>query len=172
MLLDSLIASGAVTYRSTWKSTYPLLESTEAYQNLLGTTGSSPLDLFWDATDQLELRAESDLILVEKVVDEKIADFKEAMTYEEFVKVLEGDTRLAEVDYSSIKVIFDRVSLFSFTLWNWGADTFSSVTIELFDITETIEGEQRRSYEFRLMIYDTLLRNSIHHLISNRRLKM
>lgn len=33
---------------------YPLIKDDERYQNMLGQSGSTPLDLFWDALEEME----------------------------------------------------------------------------------------------------------------------
>jgi pre-mRNA-processing factor 40 len=33
---------------------YPLIKDDERYQNMLGQSGSTPLDLFWDMVEEME----------------------------------------------------------------------------------------------------------------------
>lgn len=52
-LLAELEASGAITDKSTWQSTLRLVEKEPAYTDLCGMPGSSPLDLWMDAVDDM-----------------------------------------------------------------------------------------------------------------------
>lgn len=76
---------------------------------MLGQPGSSPLDLFWDVVDELDIRAEEDQLLIETVAKEKGMVVKEETTEEEFAKALEGDERVEKMDYGAIKATFEKV---------------------------------------------------------------
>ncbi|GAA5897497.1 hypothetical protein JCM5296_001143 [Sporobolomyces johnsonii] len=108
-LLNELVASDQITSGTTWKSIYPLLASDPRYLNLLGTPGSSPLDLFWDIVDELDVRAEEDEQVVELVAKEKGMVVGEETAEDEFVKALEGDARVDKMDYKVIKAAFDKL---------------------------------------------------------------
>ncbi|CEQ40246.1 SPOSA6832_01840 [Sporobolomyces salmonicolor] len=98
-----------ITSGTTWKSIYPLLASDTRYLNLLGTPGSSPLDLFWDIVDELDVRAEEDEQVVELVAKEKGVVVGEETVEDEFIKALEGDARVDKMDYKVIKAAFDKL---------------------------------------------------------------
>ncbi|OMH84927.1 Pre-mRNA-processing protein prp40 [Zancudomyces culisetae] len=42
-----------ITPVSMWKSLYPLIKDDERYRNILGSQGSTPLELFWDCVEGL-----------------------------------------------------------------------------------------------------------------------
>jgi pre-mRNA-processing factor 40 len=108
-LLNELVTTGEISAGTTWKSIYPLIAHDERYLSVLGTSGSSPLELFWDLVDELDVRAEEDQHVVELVAREKGLTVGEKTEEEEFVKVLEGDERLAKMDPGAIRATFDRV---------------------------------------------------------------
>ncbi|GAA5968719.1 hypothetical protein JCM11641_000709 [Rhodosporidiobolus odoratus] len=108
-LLHELVASGKMAAGTTWKSVYPIFAHDERYLAVLGAQGSSPLELFWDLVDELDVRAEENQHVVELVAKEKSLVVAEATTEEEFMKALEGDERLERVEYGAIKAAFDRL---------------------------------------------------------------
>ncbi|GAA5885633.1 hypothetical protein JCM6882_007505 [Rhodosporidiobolus microsporus] len=108
-LLNELVASGEIVAGTTWKSVYPLLAHDERYLSVLGAPGSSPLELFWDLVDELDVRAEEDQHVVELVAREKGMTVTDKTEEEEFVKVLEGDERLSKMDVGAIRATFDRL---------------------------------------------------------------
>ena len=112
-LLAELVAADQIAAGTTWKSIYPLIDSDPRYLNLLGTPGSSPLDLFWDVVDELDVRAEQDEQEVEFVAKEKGIKVNEESKEEDFVDALKGDERMEKMDLKAIKSTFDKVNSFS-----------------------------------------------------------
>lgn len=108
-LLAELKTAGHITAYATWKPIYPRLEADERYQNLLGTPGSTPLDLFWDVVDALDCQAEEDQRAVEGVLEERKHRVGEETTYEQFEEFLEGHERMKKVDYVVLKAAYDKV---------------------------------------------------------------
>ncbi|GAA5822553.1 hypothetical protein JCM10212_002457 [Sporobolomyces blumeae] len=108
-LLGELVAADQITSGTTWKSIYPLIDADPRYLNLLGVPGSSPLDLFWDVVDELDVRAEQDEQVVELVAKEKGIKVREESTEEEFVEALANDDRLEKMDYKAIKATFEKL---------------------------------------------------------------
>lgn len=64
-LLTELKNAGKIKAGAKWSQVYPLLESDERYTNMLGQSGSSPLDLFRDMVEEDEraLRTTRNLVL-------------------------------------------------------------------------------------------------------------
>ena len=110
-LLHELKAAGHITPLTTWKSLYPLVESSPAYDNLLGVPGSSPIDLFWDVLDEVERQADNEQVSFEKIMEENNLGVQDDDTYNTFVERLERHERLAKFDYFTTKTVFDRVSV-------------------------------------------------------------
>lgn len=61
-LLDDLVKKEELTPFSTWSSISPLLKDTPEYNNLLSIYlyGSSPIDLFYDSLDRVQMTYETD----------------------------------------------------------------------------------------------------------------
>lgn len=108
-LLSELVAEDKIVAGTTWKSIYPLIDADPRYLNLLGTPGSSPLDLFWDVVDELDVRAEQDEQVVEFVAREKGIKVDENSNEEEFVKALERDERIEKIGVKALQSSFDKV---------------------------------------------------------------
>lgn len=53
-LLRELREDGKIKAGSKWKDIHPLIEHDERYTGMLGQTGSTPLDLFWDVVEEEE----------------------------------------------------------------------------------------------------------------------
>ncbi|GAA6007728.1 hypothetical protein JCM10207_004855 [Rhodosporidiobolus poonsookiae] len=108
-LLNELVASGQITAGTPWQAVYPLFAHDERYLSVLGAPGSSPLELFWDLVDELDIQAEEDQRVVELVAREVGVEVGEKTTEEEFVGRLEKDERLAKVDVEALKSTFHRL---------------------------------------------------------------
>ncbi|ORY29117.1 hypothetical protein BCR39DRAFT_532681 [Naematelia encephala] len=87
-LLSELETRGDLTRTSKWKNTLPKIRDDPRYTALLGLPGSSPLDLWMDAVDDLQEEAERAAEKAERVLG-KPATLE--MTWEEFERLLEGE---------------------------------------------------------------------------------
>jgi pre-mRNA-processing factor 40 len=54
VLLTQLRSEGKIDVASKWMTTLPLIEEDPRYHAMLGNSGSSPLDLFWDLVEEDE----------------------------------------------------------------------------------------------------------------------
>ena len=117
-LLRELLDASNIVARSKWKDVYPLFSEDERYLNLLGTPGSNPLELFWDAVDNLDQKLEAKMAIAEeaiknhnKEVDDKnkAINFTPTTTKDEFIasivearKYHENLQQLTEVDLDEV----------------------------------------------------------------------
>jgi len=53
-LLRELCNSHVINVRSKWKEIYPYIQNDQRYLNMLGQSGSTPLELFWDTVQRIE----------------------------------------------------------------------------------------------------------------------
>jgi pre-mRNA-processing factor 40 len=53
-LLKELRNSHVINIRSKWKEIYPYIQNDPRYLNMLGQSGSTPLELFWDTIQRIE----------------------------------------------------------------------------------------------------------------------
>ncbi|RAK95777.1 snoRNA-splicing protein PRP40 [Aspergillus ibericus CBS 121593] len=108
-LLKELRSQGKIKAGSKWMNTYPLIREDPRYIGILGNSGSSPLDLFWDVVEEEErsLRGPRNDIL--DVLDDKRFEVTPKTTFEEFNVVVSGDRRTADIDPEILLLIFQRV---------------------------------------------------------------
>lgn len=109
-LLAELEQSGRIVAGTQWNSIYPLLEPDERYQNLLGTPGSSPLDLFWDLVDSLDMKAEEEQRKFEAMLDGMKVRVSEETTFDEFLKEVEKNETAQEHSEVVVAAVFEKVS--------------------------------------------------------------
>lgn len=95
-LLDELKANGKLLSGTKWKEIYPLIASDQRYLKLLGLPGSTPLELFWDAVDALDLALEDKVKDVEKYMNSKGFKFSEQTSMEELDAILKEDEAIKE----------------------------------------------------------------------------
>jgi pre-mRNA-processing factor 40 len=89
--LDELKANGKLSSGTKWKEVYPLFANDQRYLSLLGLPGSTPLELFWDAVDELDLALEGKVKDVERYLSSKGFVFTEQKTLDELENVLRAD---------------------------------------------------------------------------------
>jgi len=105
-LLHELKLSGQIHATTMWKEIFPLLKDDERYQNMLGMTGSSPLELFWDVVDDLQIELEDKQKLVEGLLDERGKKVLETTELEEFMSWLPSDLDSHNLDPPLLKQVF------------------------------------------------------------------
>jgi pre-mRNA-processing factor 40 len=82
VLLRELQEKGDLTQTSKWKDTLPTIRTDERYTALLGLPGSSPLELWMDAVDDLQVNAEERTTKIEEglkapvTLETTLADFE------------------------------------------------------------------------------------------------
>lgn len=108
-LLRELVQADQISAGTTWKSVYPLLAHDERYLALLGQPGSSPLDLFWDLVDDLDVQAEENQLVIEAVAKERGFVVDEATKEDDFFAAIKDDVRLESMDYTAIRATFEKV---------------------------------------------------------------
>lgn len=108
-LLQELVATGDLVAGSQWSQIYPLVSRDVRYLSLLGQPGSTPLDLFWDRVDELDVEAEEQMLFLDEVARAKGVVVGEETAEDEFVKALEGDERVDKMGKDAVKKAFERV---------------------------------------------------------------
>ena len=53
-LLEKLRSEGNIRAGTKWMHIHPLIRDDPRYTNMLGQSGSTPLDLFWDKMEELD----------------------------------------------------------------------------------------------------------------------
>ncbi|WAR53206.1 hypothetical protein PtB15_2B637 [Puccinia triticina] len=105
-LLDELKLSGQIHADTMWKEIYPILKDDERFLNMLGLTGSSPLELFWDVIDDLQLELEEKQKVVEDLLEERGKKVNETTQLDEFLTWLPKDMESYKLDPPMLKQVF------------------------------------------------------------------
>ncbi|KAI6708673.1 hypothetical protein PZA11_001563 [Diplocarpon coronariae] len=108
-LLHELKKSDKIKAGSKWSKIYPLISKDARYQAMLGQSGSTPLDLFWDMVEEEERALRSTRNDVLDVLDDKRFEISARTTLEEFLAWMQTDRRTANVDRDGMALIFERL---------------------------------------------------------------
>ncbi|ORX60771.1 hypothetical protein BCR36DRAFT_314557 [Piromyces finnis] len=105
-LLKELCNSHVINVRSKWKEIYTYIQNDPRYLNMLGQSGSTPLELFWDAVQRIE----DDCYQEKKAVMELIKTYDIKVTpdlsFHLFLSKLPSD-RLKGIEDSVIQLVYD-----------------------------------------------------------------
>ncbi|CAG8646889.1 8079_t:CDS:10, partial [Racocetra fulgida] len=96
--MEELRQKNVVTAKSKWKEIYPLINTDERYQNILGQQGSNPLELFWDVVEELDEILYSHRKIVNEIMKSKDISMSSGFTFEEFQEILSSDERISSVN--------------------------------------------------------------------------
>ncbi|KAK1150203.1 U1 snRNP protein [Aspergillus melleus] len=108
-LLKELRSQGKIKAGSKWSNLYPVIREDPRYQGILGNSGSSPLDLFWDVVEEEERTLRGPRNDVLDVLDDKRYEVTAKTTFEEFSSVVSGDRRTANMDPEILELLFQRI---------------------------------------------------------------
>ncbi|KAJ5777400.1 formin binding protein [Penicillium odoratum] len=108
-LLKELRSQGKIKAGSKWMNIRPLVQNDPRYQGMLGQSGSTPLDLFWDMVEEEErsLRAPRNDVL--DVLDDKRFEVTAKTTFDEFKSAVESDRRTSKIDPEILQLLFQRI---------------------------------------------------------------
>ncbi|KAF2813277.1 uncharacterized protein BDZ99DRAFT_507304 [Mytilinidion resinicola] len=108
-LLKDLKSENKINANSKWTEVHPLVENDDRYTAMLGNSGSSPLELFWDLIEEedraLRLRRNEAM----DVLDDQHFEVTPKTTFDEFLSVMKTDRRTADLDSDYVKLIFERI---------------------------------------------------------------
>ncbi|EJU03810.1 hypothetical protein DACRYDRAFT_105962 [Dacryopinax primogenitus] len=108
-LLDELQRSGLIKAKSKWKTVYPYLDADPRYLTLLGTPGSTPLELFWDVADELSVKLDTLVTPVERVLAEHAFVFDHKTSSAEFHRFISEVVSLAHMPQAEESEIYDHL---------------------------------------------------------------
>ncbi|KAI5779226.1 hypothetical protein EDC01DRAFT_621657 [Geopyxis carbonaria] len=108
-VLNELRSKGEIRAGTKWKHVYPLIKDDERYQNMLGQSGSTPLDLFWDVVEDMERDVRLKRTLVEDVLGEHRFTIDESTSFQDFADVLKRDSRTAQYDRDTSTLLFEKL---------------------------------------------------------------
>lgn len=119
-LLHELKADGTMTRRTKWKEIYPKIREDERYLNLLGMTGSSPLDLWMDMADDLAEESERAAEKVEKGLKGIEKEIKLDTAEEEYNSWIKEAGLESQIEERLRKDVYDLVSPVSCDISGYG----------------------------------------------------
>ncbi|KAL4930195.1 snoRNA-splicing protein PRP40 [Aspergillus undulatus] len=108
-LLKELRSKGMIKAGSKWSNIYASIREDPRYLGILGNSGSSPLDLFWDVIEEEERSLRGPRNDVLDVLDDKRFDVTSKTTFVEFNSIVLADRRTANIDPDILQVIFQRI---------------------------------------------------------------
>ncbi|KAL2832118.1 hypothetical protein BDW59DRAFT_115637 [Aspergillus cavernicola] len=108
-LLKELKSKGAIKAGSKWMNVCPLMRDDPRYLGILGNSGSSPMDLFWDIVEEEERSLRGPRNDVLDVLDDKRFEITSKTAFDDFNSVVLSDRRTANIDPDILQVIFQRI---------------------------------------------------------------
>ena len=108
-LLNELKEGGKVKAGTKWMDVFSEISEDPRYVVMLGQSGSTPLDLFWDVVEEEERALRLVRNDVYDVLDEKRYEVTLKTTFPEFADVMLTDRRTAGLSADVLTLIFDRL---------------------------------------------------------------
>ncbi|KAI9891840.1 MAG: hypothetical protein M1814_002405 [Vezdaea aestivalis] len=109
MLLQDLRAAGKITAGTKWKQVYPFISEDQRYLAMLGQSGSTPIDLFWDIVEEEELGLRGRKNEILDILDDKRYIITAKTTLNEFLDALRHNPRADRIDKETLALIFERI---------------------------------------------------------------
>ena len=108
-LLKELKAAEKIKAGTRWMDILSEVHEDPRYVAMLGQTGSTPLDLFWDMVEEEERAIRLIRNDVYDVLEDKRYEITPKTTLEEFLDVMSTDRRTAPVSRDTLDLIFNRL---------------------------------------------------------------
>ncbi|EKG19451.1 hypothetical protein MPH_03314 [Macrophomina phaseolina MS6] len=108
-LLKELRSDGKIRAGTKWKDIHPHIENDPRYIAMLGQSGSTPLDLFWDVVEEEERVLRSRRHDVLDVLDDRRFEITQTTTLDEFMSLMRAERRTANIDDHSLTLLFERL---------------------------------------------------------------
>ncbi len=105
-LLVSLRSDGTLYAGIRWKELYPIIKDDERYLNMLGQAGSSPLDLFWDMSEELDRDFKDKMKVTEGILEAKPFTVVASTRPDEFMEIVKSDNRLSHLSDQTLNAIY------------------------------------------------------------------
>ncbi|CAD6578291.1 MAG: hypothetical protein CYPHOPRED_000501 [Cyphobasidiales sp. Tagirdzhanova-0007] len=105
-LLQELKQSGAIKAGTMWKEIYPALSTDERFLDMLANPGSTPMELFWDVVDDMDLKIEGDARILENVMSEVGFSVTASTTFEEFDEKVRDNKRAKDLTQEARQAVF------------------------------------------------------------------
>ncbi|CAG7942660.1 unnamed protein product [Penicillium nalgiovense] len=108
-LLKELRSQGKIKAGAKWMNICPIIKDDPRYHGILGQSGSTPLDLFWDMVEEEERALRGPRNDVLDVLDDKRYEVTTETTFDEFNSIMSADRRTSKIDPDILDLIFQRI---------------------------------------------------------------
>ncbi|XP_063808835.1 pre-mRNA-processing factor 40 homolog B isoform X3 [Pseudophryne corroboree] len=109
VFLDELHETGQLHSMSTWMELYPSVSTDSRFANMLGQTGSTPLDLFKFYVEDLKARFHDEKKIIKDILKDRNFSVEVNTTFEDFAHIISFDKRAATLDAGNIKLTFNSL---------------------------------------------------------------
>ncbi|XP_072265713.1 pre-mRNA-processing factor 40 homolog B isoform X3 [Pyxicephalus adspersus] len=109
VFLDELHETGQLHSMSTWMELYPFVSTDFRFANMLGQTGSTPLDLFKFYVEDLKARFHDEKKIIKDILKDRNFGVEVNTTFEDFAHIISFDKRAATLDAGNIKLTFNSL---------------------------------------------------------------
>ncbi|KAM3935645.1 pre-mRNA-processing factor 40 homolog B isoform 2-T2 [Leptodactylus fuscus] len=109
VFLDELHETGQLHSMSTWMELYPSVSTDTRFSNMLGQTGSTPLDLFKFYVEDLKARFHDEKKIIKDILKDRNFSVEVNTTFEDFAHIISFDKRAATLDAGNIKLTFNSL---------------------------------------------------------------
>ncbi|KAJ3088809.1 PRP40 pre-mRNA processing factor 40, partial [Quaeritorhiza haematococci] len=107
-LLEDMRERGVVNVGTKWKELYPQLKDQPQYLNMLGQSGSTPLELFWDMIMELEDAFMEKRRVINDVIKSLDITIAAESTFKEFYSQIPENERHEGIDQLSWQLVFEE----------------------------------------------------------------
>ncbi|KAK5946973.1 U1 snRNP protein [Knufia obscura] len=108
-LLKEKRSQGLIKAGTKWSTLLPQIEDDPRYVGMLGQSGSTPLDLFWDMIEEEERALRGRRNDVYDVLEDKRFEVSSKTDFDEFFEIMLTDRRTANLDKDILHLIFERL---------------------------------------------------------------
>ena len=108
-LLSELKAAGKIKAGTKWMQVFPEISEDPRNVALLGQSGSTPLDLFWDMVEEEERALRLVRNDVYDVLEDKRYEITTKTSVSDFLGVMHTDRRTASIPQDTLTLIFNRL---------------------------------------------------------------
>ncbi|KAK4902044.1 U1 snRNP protein [Elasticomyces elasticus] len=108
-LLDQKLREGKIRAGTKWQNFHPLIATDKRYTQLIGTPGSSALDLFWDVVEDEERKLRVDRNLALDALEDQRYEMTVDTILKDFTAVMQADARTSHFAPELVDLIFERL---------------------------------------------------------------
>lgn len=107
-LLAGLRSAGKISAGTKWKNALSFFKDSPEFLNLVGQSGSSPMDLYWDICDEMEGELRDQKVMVLDVLDAKREVVTLQTDFEAFTALLQSDNRTSHMSEQTLRAIYEQ----------------------------------------------------------------